>query len=112
MPWTREENILRHNLFGDKIIENCLKIDVIIWYENDLLERQETQKRIACPGSWYNNNKTNIDLMSLHFWQDVFQMTAIVHFSLTNHYQINELHLFSDTLYYQCTLLFWFGFIG
>ena len=27
MPWTREENtILRHNLFGEKIIENCLKI--------------------------------------------------------------------------------------
>ena len=28
MPWTREEkNILRHYLFGDKIIQNCLKID-------------------------------------------------------------------------------------
>ena len=22
MPWTREENILRHYLFGDKIIQN------------------------------------------------------------------------------------------
>ncbi len=22
MPWTRQENILRHNLFGDKIIQN------------------------------------------------------------------------------------------
>ena len=27
MPWTGEENILRHDLFGDKIIQNCLKID-------------------------------------------------------------------------------------
>ena len=27
MLWTRDENILRHYLFGDKIIENCLKID-------------------------------------------------------------------------------------
>ena len=26
MPWTIEKNNLRHNLFGDKIIENCLKI--------------------------------------------------------------------------------------
>ena len=27
MSSTREENILRHNLFGDKIIDDCLKID-------------------------------------------------------------------------------------
>ena len=27
MPWTREENILRNNLFENKINENCLKID-------------------------------------------------------------------------------------
>ena len=27
MPWTGEENILRHNLIEDKIIQNCLKID-------------------------------------------------------------------------------------
>ena len=29
MPPTSQENILRHNLFEDKIIENCLKIDAI-----------------------------------------------------------------------------------
>ena len=23
MPWTREKNILRHYIFGDKIIQNC-----------------------------------------------------------------------------------------
>ena len=28
MPWAKEENILRHFLFGDKIIENCLEINV------------------------------------------------------------------------------------
>ena len=28
MPWTREENILHHHLFEDKVIQNCLKIDV------------------------------------------------------------------------------------
>ena len=27
MLWTREENILPHYLFGDKIIENTLNID-------------------------------------------------------------------------------------
>ena len=26
MPWTREKNILHHNLSGDKIIQNCLNI--------------------------------------------------------------------------------------
>ena len=27
MPWEREENILPHFLFGDKLIQNYLKID-------------------------------------------------------------------------------------
>ena len=56
MPWTREKDILRHYLFGDKIIQNCLKIDANYYYDNDLLLRQEIQKKIACPGSLYNNN--------------------------------------------------------
>ena len=38
----------------------------------NLLPRLETQKKIACPGSWYNNNKKTINLMSLaqrmHFY--------------------------------------------
>ena len=41
-------------------------------YDNDLLLRQGTKKNFACPGSWYNNNFKNIDLMSLdqmmHFY--------------------------------------------
>ena len=45
----------------------------------------------------------NIDLMSLaqrmHFLQDMFQITAIALISLINHYHINGLHLFWDTLY-------------
>ena len=40
MPWICEEHILRHYIFGDKIIQNCLKID------NDLLLRQEIPKRV------------------------------------------------------------------
>ena len=56
MPGTREKNILRHYLFGEKINQNCLKIDDTQLYDNDLSLRQETQKNIACPWSWYNNN--------------------------------------------------------
>ena len=50
------ENILCHNLFGEKIIQNCFKIDATNQYDYDLLQRQETRKKIACPGSWYNKN--------------------------------------------------------
>ena len=43
-----------------------------------------------------------IDLMSLsqsmHFLQDMFQMTAVALVSVINHYHINGLHLFLDTL--------------
>ena len=38
------ENILHHYLWGDKIIQNSLKIDAPRKYDNDLLLRQETQK--------------------------------------------------------------------
>ena len=34
MHWTGEENILRHFIFGDKIIQNCLKIDATHYYDN------------------------------------------------------------------------------
>ena len=40
------KNILRHFLFGDKIIQNCLKIDATHSYDNDLLLRQETKKKM------------------------------------------------------------------
>ena len=40
----RGKNILHHYLFGDKTIQNCLKIDATHWYDNDLLLTQETQK--------------------------------------------------------------------
>ena len=39
----RGKNILCHNLFGDKMIQNCLKIDAVI------IMKQETQKMIAFP---------------------------------------------------------------
>ena len=35
----------------------------------------------------------------MHFLQDVFQMTAIALVSVINHYHINGLHLFLETLY-------------
>ena len=45
----------------------------------------------------------NIDLMSpaqrMHFLQDVFQMTTIAPISVINHYYINVLYLFWDTLF-------------
>ena len=40
-----KKNILRHDLFGDKIIQNCLKIDATYYYDNDLLLRQERKKK-------------------------------------------------------------------
>ena len=55
MLCTREKNWC-HYLFGDKIIQDCLKIDATHLYNNDLFLRQETKKKIACPGSWSNNN--------------------------------------------------------
>ena len=38
------KNILYDYLFGDKTIQNCLKIYATDYYDNDLLLRQETQK--------------------------------------------------------------------
>ena len=40
------KNILRHYLFGDMIIQNCLEIDATHSYDNDLLLRQENKKRL------------------------------------------------------------------
>ena len=42
----RGKTILSHYLFGDKIIQNCLKIDATHYYNNDLVLKQETQKRL------------------------------------------------------------------
>ena len=56
MSWSREENILPHNLFEDQIIQNCPKIEATNLFDNDLLLKQKTQKEITYPGSWYNSN--------------------------------------------------------
>ena len=57
MPWTGEEKNWRlFSYLGTKIIQNGFKIDPTQLYDNDLSLRQETQKKITCPGSWYNNN--------------------------------------------------------
>ena len=52
IPWRREEKyFVLLLIWSEKIISNCLKIDAIHEYDNDLLLRQETQKKIACSGS-------------------------------------------------------------
>ena len=38
----------------------------------------------------------------MHFLQDVIQMTVIALVSVINHYHINGLHLFWDTLHIAC----------
>ena len=58
---TREEKTFCTMTYLEtKIIENCLKIDTTHLDDKYLLLRQETQKKIACPGSWYNNNKKTL----------------------------------------------------
>ena len=63
----RGKNIVRHYLLRDKLIQNCLKIDATHLYGNDLLLKQET-KKIAYPGSWYNNNEKTLD-KRMHFYR-------------------------------------------
>ena len=52
---------MRHYLFGDKTIQNCLKIDATDKYDNDLLLRQETQKRLHVLEADILRLKKNID---------------------------------------------------
>ena len=64
---------------------------------------KKTPKKIAYPPSWYDNNC--FVLMSQpqrkpFFLLDVFQMTDIALVSVKNHYHINRLHLFWDTLFF------------
>ena len=56
MPWTREENILRYYLFGDEIIQKCLKIDATNINMIMIYSKDKKLKKIACPGNWYYNN--------------------------------------------------------
>ena len=65
--------------------------------------------------SWKIIIKESFDLMSLaqmmHFLLDGFQMTAVAFVSVINHYHINELHLFWDTLLEKLTDSFVFFLI-
>ena len=63
---------MRHNLFGNKIIQNCFKINHypidrlhIFQLDNDLLLRQETQKSLHVMEADLIPVKANIGLMSL-----------------------------------------------
>ena len=47
MPWTREEKIFYViSYLETKIIQNCFKIDETHLYDNNLLLKQETEKRL------------------------------------------------------------------
>ena len=94
-PWSQcleleRRNILRHYLFRDKIIQNCLKIDATQLYDNDLLLRQETQKKkkiaynISFKKHWFD-----VSSWKNTFLQDVFQVSAIVLISEINCYHID-----------------------
>ena len=67
-----------------------------------LLRRQETQKRLQVLEANIITIKNYTDLIyqaqRMHFLPDVFQMTSIEIASVINHYDINGLHLFWDTL--------------
>ena len=101
MPYTREENIFRHFLFGDKTIQNCPKIDANHWYDNDLLLGKETKKKRL--------HVLEADIITIikalicclwvqrfYFLQEVFQMIDIGLVSVINNY---KLHPFWHTLY-------------
>ena len=65
--------------------------------------RHETQKWLHVFEADIKTIKKNIDLMSvtqrMHILLDMFQMAAIALVSVINHYHINGLHLFWDSLY-------------
>ena len=83
-------------------------INMMIYY----WDKKLTKKNIKCPGSWYNNNLKNINLMFLaemmHFLQDMFQITTIAPISVIYHYHINGLHLFWNTLYIYAYWIYYF----
>ena len=81
---------------------------IMIYYQDKKLKKQlhVLEADIITIKKKKTKNKKkqkNIDLMSLaeriHFLQDVFQMTAIALVSVINHYHMNGLPLFRDTLY-------------
>ena len=77
---------------------------IMIYYWDKKLQK----KKVACPGSWYDNKQTNKQTNKKHwfdvssskdaFLQDVLQITAIVLVLVKNHYHIYGLNLFWDTL--------------
>ena len=72
MCWTRKKEYFASLLCGNKIIQNSLQIDATHLYDNDLLLRQETQKRLRDLKADIITIKKNIELMSItqrmHFY--------------------------------------------
>ena len=103
----REKNILRHYLFGNKTIQNCLKIDETHWYDNNSLQRQKTKKKKrvhileADIITIKTNIQTNINVSSskVAFFIGCIPNDCHCACLSKNHYHINRLYLIWDTLY-------------
>ena len=107
MPWTKEENILCHLLLKDKIFQNCLKIDATHLYDKDLLLWQETKKKklhVLQVNIIKIIKKTTTLIWCLLlkrciFYRKYSKWPPLCLSQVTNHNNINELHLFWAILY-------------
>ena len=70
-------------------------INMIIIYYSD----KKLKKGLHVLGAEKKNIDFNVSSSKDTFLQDVFQMTVIALVTVINHYHINGLHLFWDTLY-------------
>ena len=111
MPWTREKNILRHYLFGDKMITyletksfktvskwmQLINMITIYYWDKNLKKLHVLEADIiTIKKKWFDVSSSKDA-----FLLDEFQMTAIALVTVINHYHINELHVFWGTLYKQ-----------
>ena len=95
------KNISRYS-FGDKIIQNCLKIDATHYYNNDYWDKKFRKRLLVLEADIITiKTKHWFDVSSSKdaFLQNMFQKTAFAFISVINHYHINGLHQFWDTLY-------------
>ena len=105
MTWTREEKCFWSLLIKRQIHENLsqkrmqpLSMIMIYYCDKKLKKGLHVLEAYIIPikkqQHWFN-----ISSSEDAFLEDVFQMTTIALVSVISHYQINRLHLFSDTLY-------------
>ena len=93
--------IILHNLFGDKYIQNCPKIDSTIYMIMIYYWDKKIKRRLHMLEAYIIKIKRTLIWCLL--WKGCIfflQMTAIALVSIINHYHIDRLHLFWDTLYF------------